>query len=229
MPTKRQTISSEAIEELIAQHVANVLATYEANRNNENGNGSGSMSGNGSLCFRIVVIYCAVECQVKYATCNLLNGARTWWNSHVKIVGIDAAYDMSELWNLTVKGTNVTGYTQRFQELALLCPKMVPGEEEEIQRYILGFPGSIQGKVTLAEPTRLQDTIKLANSLMDQKVRVFAARQAENKKRKQGHYRSECPKLKNQNHRNAAGNCESRGRVYALGGGEANQDLNVIT
>ncbi|GKF90329.1 hypothetical protein Tco_0264292, partial [Tanacetum coccineum] len=107
----------------------------------------------------------------------------------------------------------------------MLCP---PGEEEEIQRYILGLPDSIQGKVTSAGPTRLQDAIKLANSLMDQKVRVFAARQAENKRRKQGHYRSECPKLKNQNHGNEAGNYESGGRVYTLGGGEANQDPNVI-
>nr|GFB31735.1 putative reverse transcriptase domain-containing protein [Tanacetum cinerariifolium] len=72
---------------------------------------------------------CAVECQVKYATCTLLNSALTWWNSHVRTVGHDAAYEMSmkdlmkmttkaycpkneiqklesELWNLTVKGTD---------------------------------------------------------------------------------------------------------------------------
>ncbi|GJS46982.1 reverse transcriptase domain-containing protein [Tanacetum coccineum] len=35
----------------------------------------------------------------------------------------------------------------------------------------------------------------------------------------QGHYRSECPKLKNQNCRNQTRNGEARGRVYALGGG----------
>ncbi|GJT45498.1 putative reverse transcriptase domain-containing protein [Tanacetum coccineum] len=37
----------------------------------------------------------------------------------------------------------------------------------------------------------------------------------------QGHYKSDCPKLKNQNCRNQAGSSEARGRVYALGGGEA--------
>ncbi|GKE27270.1 putative reverse transcriptase domain-containing protein, partial [Tanacetum coccineum] len=47
---------------------------------------------------------------------------------------------------------------------------------------------------------------------------------------KQGHYRSDCPKLKNQNRGNQAGNEEARGRAYALrGGGEANQDPNVVT
>ncbi|GJW51849.1 putative reverse transcriptase domain-containing protein [Tanacetum coccineum] len=32
----------------------------------------------------------------------------------------------NELWNLKVKGTNLTAYNQRFQELILLCPEMVP-------------------------------------------------------------------------------------------------------
>ncbi|GKA55934.1 reverse transcriptase domain-containing protein [Tanacetum coccineum] len=32
---------------------------------------------------------------VKYATCTLLDEALTWWNSHVKTVRIEAAYDMS--------------------------------------------------------------------------------------------------------------------------------------
>ncbi|GJR66206.1 hypothetical protein Tco_0012271 [Tanacetum coccineum] len=45
-------MSSEAIEELIAQCVADALATYETNRNTKNGNGNGSGSqsdgGNGS-------------------------------------------------------------------------------------------------------------------------------------------------------------------------------------
>ncbi|GJU04287.1 reverse transcriptase domain-containing protein [Tanacetum coccineum] len=35
--------------------------------------------------------------------------------------------------------------------------------------------------------------------------------------------------MKNQNRRNQAGNKEARGRAYALGGGEANQDSNVVT
>ncbi|GKA81010.1 hypothetical protein Tco_0787702 [Tanacetum coccineum] len=34
----------------------------------------------------------AENCQVKYASCTLLNGALTWWNSYVQAVGIDASY-----------------------------------------------------------------------------------------------------------------------------------------
>ncbi|GKE24531.1 putative reverse transcriptase domain-containing protein [Tanacetum coccineum] len=48
---------------------------------------------------------------------------------------------------------------------------------------------------------------------------------------RQGHYRNECPKLKNQNRGNKAGKKtkEARGKAYVLGGGEANPDLNVVT
>ncbi|GKE06134.1 hypothetical protein Tco_1398152 [Tanacetum coccineum] len=42
----------------------------------------------------------------------------------------------------------------------------------------------------------------------------------------QGHYMSDCPELKNQNHGNQAGGTGARGMVHALGGGETNQDLN---
>ncbi|GKA53991.1 putative reverse transcriptase domain-containing protein [Tanacetum coccineum] len=48
---------------------------------------------------------------------------------------------------------------------------------------------------------------------------------------RQGHYRNECPKLKNQNRGNIAGNKanEAKGKAYVLGEGEANPDSNVVT
>ncbi|GJT99833.1 putative reverse transcriptase domain-containing protein [Tanacetum coccineum] len=42
----------------------------------------------------------------------------------------------------------------------------------------------------------------------------------------QGHYRRDCPELKNQNHGNQAGDTKARGLMYALGGGEIDQDPN---
>nr|GFB00884.1 hypothetical protein [Tanacetum cinerariifolium] len=38
---------------------------------------------------------CLAKNQVKFTTCTLLAGALTWWNSHVRIVGNDAAYVMN--------------------------------------------------------------------------------------------------------------------------------------
>nr|GEY48939.1 reverse transcriptase domain-containing protein [Tanacetum cinerariifolium] len=46
---------------------------------------------------------------------------------------------------------------------------------------------------------------------------------------RQGHIKSECPKLKNHNRRNQTGINEARGRAYAIGGGEVNPDSNVVT
>nr|GEW70443.1 hypothetical protein [Tanacetum cinerariifolium] len=44
----------------------------------------------------------------------------------------------------------------------------------------------------------------------------------------QGHYRSDCPELKNQDHGNQARGTVAHGMVHALEGGETNQDLNDV-
>nr|GEW28822.1 hypothetical protein [Tanacetum cinerariifolium] len=44
----------------------------------------------------------------------------------------------------------------------------------------------------------------------------------------QGHYKSDCPELKTQNHGDQAKGIGAYGMVYALGGGETNQDLDEI-
>ncbi|GJX82155.1 putative reverse transcriptase domain-containing protein [Tanacetum coccineum] len=115
--------------------------------------------------------------QVKYASCMLLNSALTWWNSYKRTIRNEAAYAMSwvelmklmtkvycprneiqkmktELWNLTMKGNDLTVYTQRFQELIVLCTKMVPNKEDRVERFIRGLPDNIQGNVIAANPTR---------------------------------------------------------------------------
>ncbi|GKA18449.1 putative reverse transcriptase domain-containing protein [Tanacetum coccineum] len=49
---------------------------------------------------------------------------------------------------------------------------------------------------------------------------------------RQGHFKSDCPKLKDQNHGNKAGNKngvgEARGKAYVMGEGEANPNSNVV-
>ncbi|GJY30546.1 hypothetical protein Tco_0414041 [Tanacetum coccineum] len=38
---------------------------------------------------------CAINNQVKFATCTLLGAALTWWNGHMRTLGYDAAYAMT--------------------------------------------------------------------------------------------------------------------------------------
>ncbi|GKB40979.1 putative reverse transcriptase domain-containing protein [Tanacetum coccineum] len=89
----------------------------------------------------------------------------------------------SELWNLTVKNNDLAAYTQRFQELIMLCTKMVLEEEDRIEKFIGGLLDNIQGNVIVAEPTRLQDAVRMANNLIDQKLKGYAMKNAENKRK----------------------------------------------
>ncbi|GKC44225.1 hypothetical protein Tco_1061947 [Tanacetum coccineum] len=138
---------------------------------------------------------CPEVYQVKYATCTLLDSALTWWNSHKRIIRVDAAFAMT--WRDLMKLM-----TEVFQELTLLCTRMVPGEEDRIKRYVGGLPNNIQGNVMSAEPTRLQDAIRLANSLMDHKLKGYAIRSVENKRKfksNQRDNRAQKPSFKRQN------------------------------
>nr|GEU34787.1 hypothetical protein [Tanacetum cinerariifolium] len=60
---------------------------------------------------------------------------------------------------------------------------MVPEEDDRVERWIWGLPDNIQRNVTSSAPTRLQDVVRMANNLMDQKVRTNAARQIDNKRK----------------------------------------------
>ncbi|GJR76821.1 putative reverse transcriptase domain-containing protein [Tanacetum coccineum] len=224
---------------------------------------------------------CPKKYQVKYATCTMLNSALTWWNSHKRTIGTDAAFAMSwrELMKLMAE---------------VYCPRT------KIQKMKSEL-WNLTGNVITAEPTRLQDVVRMDNNLMDQKLKGYAMKSFENKRKfdnnqqdncgqqppfkrqnvggqnvaraymagnnerrlyngllplcnkckfhhempctmkcrkcnkcgRQGHYRSDCLKLKDQNSGNKIGNKsgigEARGKAYILGGGDANPDSNVIT
>ncbi|GKB43172.1 putative reverse transcriptase domain-containing protein, partial [Tanacetum coccineum] len=88
-----------------------------------------------------------------------------------------------ELWNLRVRGNDVAAYTLRFQELALMCTKFLADETEKVDKYISGLPDNIHGNVMSARPKTLNDAIEMANDLMDQKLRTYAERQIDNKRK----------------------------------------------
>nr|GEW80737.1 putative reverse transcriptase domain-containing protein [Tanacetum cinerariifolium] len=71
-----------------------------------------------------------------------------------------------ELWNLKVKGNDVPTYTNRFQELTLICTKFIANENEKIDKYISGLPDNIYGNVKSSKPRKLVKTIELTNDLM---------------------------------------------------------------
>ncbi|GKG31378.1 hypothetical protein Tco_0423866, partial [Tanacetum coccineum] len=87
---------------------------------------------------------------------------------------------------MKVKGNDVPAYTERFQKLTLICTKFisfVANETEKVDKYISGLPENIYGNVKSARPKTLDETIELANDLMDQKLRTYAERQSDNKRK----------------------------------------------
>nr|GEU30676.1 putative reverse transcriptase domain-containing protein [Tanacetum cinerariifolium] len=176
---------------------------------------------------------CANENQVKFATCTLLDAALTWWNSQIRSLGPDA-YSMTwevlkkkmtdkycpqgeikkleiELWNLKVKENNVPAYTECFQELTLICTKFVADETEKIDKYVSGLPDNIYGSMKASKPKMLDETIELANDLMDQKLRTYANPTGNGyfECGAPGHFKRDCPKLKNKDGRK--GKCTRMG------------------
>ncbi|GJS56509.1 putative reverse transcriptase domain-containing protein [Tanacetum coccineum] len=73
-----------------------------------------------------------------------------------------------EFYHLTIKGNDLKAYVRRFQELATLCPTMVPDSEKIMEVFIGGLPRSIEGNVTASKPQTLEEAINIAQRLMDQ-------------------------------------------------------------
>nr|GEW39600.1 hypothetical protein [Tanacetum cinerariifolium] len=104
--------------------------------------------------------------------CNKKTSALTWWNSHVKTVRHDAAYGM--LWRALMK-----------MMIDKYC-SMIEIKKLEIKFWNLKVKGTDVVSYTQRFKTRpktMQKTIKLENDLMDQKVRTYAERHADNKRR----------------------------------------------
>ncbi|GJX03446.1 reverse transcriptase domain-containing protein [Tanacetum coccineum] len=133
---------------------------------------------------------CTEENKVTFATGTLTDDALSWWNAYAQPIGIDRANRITwtelkrlltnkycprtevrkmedELYNLTVKGNDLKPYVRRFQELAVLCPNMVPNTEKLLEAFIGGLPRSIEGNVTASKPQTLEEAINIAQRLMD--------------------------------------------------------------
>ncbi|GKA16506.1 putative reverse transcriptase domain-containing protein [Tanacetum coccineum] len=146
-------------------------------------------------------------------------------------------------------------------------------ESQKIERYVGGLPDMIHRSVVASRPKTMQEAIEIATELMDKKIRTFAKRQSENKRKQddnqqkqqnkrqntgraytarsgekkpyggskplcpkcnyhhdaQGHFKRDCPKLKNNNRGNQGENGNAPVKVYAVGRAGTNPDSNVVT
>ncbi|GKB82987.1 reverse transcriptase domain-containing protein, partial [Tanacetum coccineum] len=172
---------------------------------------------------------CTEDCKVKFATGTLTEEALSWWNSFAQPIGIEEAYKITwsefkkllikkycprtevkkmedEFYNLTVKGNDLKTYVRRFQELAVLCPTMVPNSEKLMEVFIGGLPRSIKGNVTASKPQTLEEAITITQRLMDQVTKHNSVQGTKDHKRKFDDRRT----FNNNNHQNNHNNNNNR-------------------
>ncbi|GJS75960.1 reverse transcriptase domain-containing protein [Tanacetum coccineum] len=95
---------------------------------------------------------CTEDCKVKFATSTLTEDALSWLLTNKYYPRTEAKKMEDEFYNLVVKGNDLKTYARRFQELAVLCPNMVPNTEKLMEAFIRGLPRCIEGNVTTSKP-----------------------------------------------------------------------------
>ncbi|GJY13034.1 putative reverse transcriptase domain-containing protein [Tanacetum coccineum] len=178
---------------------------------------------------------CPEKYQVKYATFTFLNSALTWWNSHKRTIRIEAAYAMSgaELMKLMTEVYCPRNEVQKMEtELGIRVANNL------MDQKLKGYSRSAENKRRLDNNPRdncgQQPVFKRQNVGGQNVARAYTARNNEKKGK-------DYPKLRNQNHRNKTGSKngnktgnqtgsnEATAKAYAIRGGEANPDSNIVT
>ncbi|GJW53924.1 putative reverse transcriptase domain-containing protein [Tanacetum coccineum] len=220
MPNIRSgaSMTYEEIEDLVSRRVAEEMEAREAAMNLEplnesgdkqegenggNGNGNGgninrgrNRNGNHGINyegFMPMARECTFQDFLKCKTHNFsgtegVDSVLTWWNSHKRTIGVYVAHAMK--WDGLMKLMT--------EELILLCNRMVPDEEDRVERFIGGLPDNIQGN-------------------------GYAARSAENKRRMESNPRDnhgQQPPFKRQN---VSG--QNVARAYMAGNNERRGEL----
>ncbi|GJR70755.1 putative reverse transcriptase domain-containing protein [Tanacetum coccineum] len=120
---------------------------------------------------------CAKDKKVKFSAAMLQGPALTWWNAKIPTIGLETVNQMpwTEMKQLM---------TAEFNELALMCPRMVEPERVKVDAYIRGLTDNFKGEVTSSKPANLNEAVRMAHKLMEQKSQARDERILEGKKRK---------------------------------------------
>nr|GEV00211.1 putative reverse transcriptase domain-containing protein [Tanacetum cinerariifolium] len=192
---------------------------------------------------------CEVENHVKFATCTLHFVALTWWNTHVKTVGHDAAYGKGYNGGLPdmIHGSVVASKPKRMQEAVEIATELMDKKictfaerKTASKRKFENTSKSTQNQQQQQQPNKRQNTGQVYTAASGEKkqygdLNPFALNAIITmtvhrgigsgqkpicyKCRVQGHFKRECPKLKNNiNHGNQGGrdNAPARGNATRL-------------
>nr|GEX00357.1 putative reverse transcriptase domain-containing protein [Tanacetum cinerariifolium] len=193
MPPK--AMSQAVMERLITQRVNAALEAERASQANEGGQGNNANEIGGQD--RAPLVW---ECTfLSFMKCNPtpFHGQEgtielcRWFEKSEMVFSISDCAKRNkvqrmedELRSLKLRDTNIAAYTQRFNKLVLLCPKAVSIEKKRLKHTLKGYQKTSKGEVTSSRPINLYETIRMANTLMEQKIQAKAERISEGNKRK---------------------------------------------
>nr|GEY44890.1 putative reverse transcriptase domain-containing protein [Tanacetum cinerariifolium] len=230
------SMTHKEVEELVARRVAEEVEAREAARNlktlNENGDEQEGTKGVVGLTRRFEKMKTVFNIsnfppkyQVKYATCTLQDSALTWWNSNKRTIGVDTAYAMKWV-GLMKLMTEV--YCSRNEELILLCTRMVPDEEDSVERFIGGLSDNIQRNGYAARSVENKRRME-SNPRDNHGQQLSFKRQNTSGQNVASSYTAGNNEKKENKTGNKTGGNEVTAKAYAIGGGGTNPDSNVVT
>nr|GEY35702.1 hypothetical protein [Tanacetum cinerariifolium] len=168
MPPKSTSLTQTAILRMINESVDAAIIVERARQANK-ARGSRLVRGANDLqrwFEKTKSVFGISECaegkKVKFAAATLQGPSLTWWNAKVVTMGLEI----------------------RFNELALMCLRMVEPERVKVDAYIRGLTDKIKGEVTSFKPSNLNKVVRVAHKLMKQKSQARDERILEGKKRK---------------------------------------------
>nr|GEX46385.1 putative reverse transcriptase domain-containing protein [Tanacetum cinerariifolium] len=149
--------------------------------------------------------------KVKFAAATLQGRALTWWNSQVAMLGLNVAIGKS--WGDMKK---------------MLLEEFFPTKKKKVEAYIKGLPENINGETTSFRPVNMNEVVRMAHTLMEQKIQAKAERVSEGNKRKwensHGGNRNNNPRGNYQgNNRHQQYNNQRQGNARALTNAPAEQ------
>nr|GEW48303.1 putative reverse transcriptase domain-containing protein [Tanacetum cinerariifolium] len=209
MPPKSRPLTQAAIERMITQRVNEALTADRARRANVSGAGGsgqgrapaarectfvGFMKCNptvfhgteGAVELRrwfektksvFGISECAEGKKVKFDAATLQRPALTWWNPKVATMGLETV-------------NQIPWTKMKFNEVALMCPRMVEPERVKVDPYIRGLSENIKGEVTSSKSANLSEAVRMAHKLMEQKIQAKHERTIEGNKRKCENFQS---------------------------------------
>ncbi|GJY16096.1 putative reverse transcriptase domain-containing protein, partial [Tanacetum coccineum] len=188
-------LKKKSIKKLVEKRVAKAIEEYEKSRANLDS--AGSSGGNPVNAGGTMNVH---GCSHK----TFMNGKPHTFNGTEGVVELRRWIEKT----LTLKGDDIEAYNNRFHELVLMCPELVPTEKKKIEKYIRGFPKRIKGNITSSKPATLHDAINMAHELVEQTVQGTATRIGESNKRKwEDHQR-------NTNNNNPNNNCNRNNNYH---------------